>query len=221
MMCSTYASASPVAAKCLRSAPASAICFLSIAFAFLSLGFISQGIHTSPISNSWNCSPNAPKPEMWSWCACVAITTASFFPVSSAMLAMQSFIVPMLPCEWTPQSTRMCSYDTPFGMETRKQSPKPTRYMRMRILPFAAAFFLAAISVPPVRGGEVHRRVECVAIFEVGVGTARGEIALEVRLLPLIAAGLLKTLVDDVAHGAVGVEMNRRAAVTPDLRGLR
>src|ERR1700737_448464 len=144
------------------------------------------------------------------------MTTASFPPVSSAMLSMQSFIVPMLPCEWTPQSTRMCSYEAPLGTETRKQSPKPTRYMRMRILPFASAFFLAAISVPPVRGGEIHRRVECVAIFDVGVGAARGEIALEVRLLPFVAARFLKALVDDVAHGAIAVEMHGRAAVTPD-----
>src|SRR5262249_1025923 len=56
----------------------------------------------------------------------------------------QSSMVPMFPA-WTPQSIRMC-WSPAFlvGTETKKKSPKPTRYMRTRNLPLplALAVFL-------------------------------------------------------------------------------
>src|SRR5258707_8031769 len=63
------------------------------------------------------------------------MTTASLRFVTAAMSATMSFIVPMSPFPWTPQSTRMYRGPVAVGSDTRKQSPKPTRYIRTEIEP--------------------------------------------------------------------------------------
>src|ERR1051325_9526024 len=72
---------------------------------------------------------------------------ASLLPVSSAMSATASLIVPMSPFfvvpPVTPQSMRMCCGPAALGTVIRKKSPKPTRYMRMRSWPLPAPLFMA------------------------------------------------------------------------------
>src|SRR5436853_5814610 len=72
---------------------------------------------------------------------------ASLLPVSSAMAATASLIVPMSPFfvlpPVTPQSMRMCCGPSLLGTVIRKKSPKPTRYIRMRSLPLPTLLLMA------------------------------------------------------------------------------
>src|SRR5262245_39642425 len=109
--------------------------------------------------------------------------SASFFPVSLAMCATASLIVPMSPFfvapGVTPQSIRMCCGPSSAGTVTRKKSPKPTRYIRTR-----NSLFLClgvAISDPSMH----HREVHLKAVPALGVGEAEvlAEVALVIRAL--------------------------------------
>src|SRR5436190_23571434 len=109
--------------------------------------------------------------------------SASLLFVSAAMCATASLIVPISPfLVWpgvTPQSIRMCCGPSSLGTVTRKKSPKPTRYIRMRSSPF----FLAggAISDSAVHQGEVD--LEAVPVPGVGEAEGLAEAALAVRAL--------------------------------------
>src|SRR5712691_12192113 len=58
---------------------------------------------------------------------------ASLPPESVAILSTTRFRVPISPSGCAPQSISTCSRLPATGNETRKQSPNPTRYMRMRM----------------------------------------------------------------------------------------
>src|SRR5437879_634776 len=120
--------------------------------------------------------------------------SASFFPVSLAMCATASLMVPMSPFfvfpGVTPQSIRMCCGPSSLGTVTRKKSPKPTRYIRMRNSPFL--FLCAAISGSSMHHREVH--LEAVPVFGVGDAEVLAEAALVIRAL------LAEMFGDDVAN---------------------
>src|SRR2546427_462147 len=119
--------------------------------------------------------------------------SASFLSVSSAICATASLIVPMSPFfvlpGVTPQSIRMCCGPSSAGTVTRKKSPKPTRYIRIRNSPFS--FLCAAISDSSMHHREVH--LEAVPVVGVGEAEVLAEAALAIRAL------LAEMLGDDVA----------------------
>src|SRR5438270_8132674 len=108
--------------------------------------------------------------------------SASFLPVSAAMSATASLIVPMSPFfvlpGVTPQSIRMCCGPSAVGTVNRKKSPNPTRYMRMRSSPFFALLFFVAMSESSVNHGEID--CEAVAFILARHAEVFGELPLAI-----------------------------------------
>src|SRR6185312_1537069 len=155
----------------------------------------------------------------WRW---VMMMSASSPPVVFTRSSTAPPIEPMSPLPvvplTTPQSMRMCSCLAPCGIERRKQSPKPTRYIRTRMpasSPWVPAFLVVMISEPSVDEAEVdaqrvlprRRRVEEAHLLGVG----------ELPLLPCLAVLAVPALRDDEAHerpppvvAAAGVRQDER-----------
>src|SRR3989442_1418691 len=110
----------------------------------------------------------------------------------------------MSPLACTPQSTRMCVCPSPVGSETRKQSPKPTRYIRIRM----EFFFRAPTSISPVYRREVqrfHNRVPPIGPYR----HALARLHVEFPLL-LEALCVTDTLLNNVADLALMIEDHGR-----------
>src|SRR4051812_43082884 len=132
--------------------------------------------------------------------------SASLDFVSSAMWRTAALMVAMSPLpvlpRVTPQSMRICCGPSFDGMVTRKKSPKPTRYIRIRSsaasMP-AAAPLVRSMSEAPVRDGEVDLKpVRIVALHEAE--------ALVVAALPRLTGRArlpVEALGDDVPQDAV------------------
>src|SRR6185503_8138082 len=119
---------------------------------------------------------------------------ASFPFVSSAMCVTASLRVPMSPFfvlpGVAPQSIRMCSGPSSVGTVTRKKSPNPTRYIRIRRSP---CFF----PPPLISRTSMHERE--VHLERVRIPPAREAEALAKAALvgPALVAEMSR---DDIAH---------------------
>src|SRR5581483_10974547 len=146
-----------------------------------SLGSSNQDIHTRSTLKPWKAAFWLAKPEMWSACRWVMITSASCPPVSAASCWTAAGMAPMsLAC--TPQSISTCAWPPSLaGIDIRKKSPKPTRYMRMRT-PAAPSAALAglAMSASLVQQGEVDGEAPGLAGRH-ALGAERGLLAADAR----------------------------------------
>src|SRR5689334_10226090 len=124
-------------------------------------------------------------------------------------------IVLMSPLACTPQSTSTWRWPSSPGSESRKQSPKPTRYMRTRSS--LGCRVAAGLSAPPVESGEIEARLflhELAHLLRVGVlraGIRVDELVHEVALArdPILVRGRLR---DREADRAVARGDDGRAA---------
>ena len=130
------ATSGPSTANCwcsVRAAPSSRV---RSRCASVSAGSSHHGSHTSPtVTSAQRASVN---PAMWSWCRWLATTRSMIGPPAgpSLQVAIRSEItVPSecsprpMPC--TPQSTSIRhGRSSKRGTVSRKQSPKPTAYIR-------------------------------------------------------------------------------------------
>src|SRR6266849_1593245 len=121
----------------------------------------------------------------------------------------------MSPLACTPQSTSMCAYPSPVGRETRKQSPKPTRYIRIRMV----FFFRAPMSISPV----YRRKVERFHHRVPPIGPDRHTLARLHVEFPLLLEALrvTDTLLNNVTDVALMIKDHRRATSENELRRRR